>query len=64
MQRDLDRMLIRRRRLKRGIVLVSALFLLAAVLVWSRACSDRFQEPYNKGYQPLDERRLPARDLT
>lgn len=54
MQRDLDR-LWRRKRLKQRIIIVVAFSCVAALLVVGmRACSDQYQEPYNKEYRPMD----------
>lgn len=54
MQRDLDR-LRRRKRLKQRVIIVVMLSGMAALLmVGMRACSDQYQEPYNKEYRPMD----------
>jgi predicted nucleic acid-binding Zn ribbon protein len=54
MQKDLDRFRKRKRRRHR-LTAVLLLSIIAALLVAGvRSCSDRYQEPYNKEYRPMD----------
>jgi len=43
------------------VVVVLGLTVVAALLIVGvRACSDQFQEPYNKDYRPMDTERQKA----
>ncbi len=55
MQKDFDRYLKQKQRNRRfRVVLLITLFATAAALSM-RECSQSFDEPYNKGYQPVDQ---------
>ena len=58
MQRDLARFRRRKRRIRRALAILAITLVAALAAVGARACSDRFKEPYNKGYHPLDEQRI------
>jgi len=57
MQRDLDRLRRRKNRKHKVIGLLVLCALVALIMVTMRTCSDRFAEPYNKNYQPMDTQR-------
>jgi hypothetical protein len=54
MQKDLDKLRKRKRRLHRvfGVLVLSAAT--ALIVVGMRSCSEQYQEPYNKDYRPMD----------
>jgi len=54
MQKDLDRLRRSKRRLHRVLAILAVTAVAALVVVGVRSCSDQFQEPYNKGYHPMD----------
>jgi len=54
MQRDLDKLRKRKRRMKRVLLVLSLTFIAALLVVGVRTCSEQFQEPYNKDYRPVD----------
>lgn len=54
MQRDLTRLRQRKSRRHKVVGLLVLCVLVALVMVMLRACSDRFAEPYNTQYQPMD----------
>jgi ferric-dicitrate binding protein FerR (iron transport regulator) len=57
MQRDLNRMLKRKRRRHRVVTLLVLMACAALIVVAMRSCSDRFSDPYNKDYRPMDTQR-------
>ncbi len=61
MERDLARLRRRKRRVRRMLAILAVTLIAALVAVGARTCSHRFKEPYNKGYQPLDEQRVRHR---
>lgn len=58
MQRDMARFRRRKRRMRRALAILGITLMAAFVAVGVRNCADRFKDPYNKGYHPLDEQRL------
>jgi len=57
MQHDLDR-LRKHRQFRHRLLGVLAISVLAALsVVIMRSCADQFNEPYNKGYHPMDIQR-------
>ena len=60
MQEDLDRLRKRKRRIQRVVVVLGLTVVAALLIVGVRACSDQFQEPYNKDYRPMDTERQKA----
>ncbi len=57
MQKDLDRLWKRKRRRQRVVTVLVLAIVAALLIVGVRACSDQFQEPYNKDYRPMDTER-------
>jgi hypothetical protein len=53
-QKDLDKLRRNKRRLHRVMAILAITALAAVIVVGVRACSEQYQEPYNKGYHPLD----------
>ncbi len=58
MQRDMARFRRRRRRIRRALGIFVITLIAALAAAGARACSDRFKEPVNKGYHPMDEKRI------
>jgi len=56
-QHDLDRLVIRRRRLRRTLAVVMVISLAALLLGVMRSCGNQFDQPYNKDYAPMDTAR-------
>lgn len=54
MQKDLDRLRKRKRRLQKALTLIIVTFALAFILVAIKSCGKQFDEPYNKEYRPVD----------
>jgi len=54
MQKDLDRLWKRKRRMHRVLAVLGLTMIVALVIVGVRACSDQYNEPYNKEYRPMD----------
>lgn len=54
MQKDLDRLRRSRQRRRRVLAVLAISALAALIVVGVRSCSDRYQEPYNKEYRPMD----------
>ncbi|MDX8389249.1 MAG: hypothetical protein R8M38_02040 [Mariprofundaceae bacterium] len=57
------------RRFKRGkrkrnrVIFIMALTILVALaMTGMRSCADRYDEPYNTGYVPMDETRQQAQE--
>ena len=57
MQKDLDRLWKRKRRMKRVLLVLGLTIVAALLVVGVRTCSEQFQEPYNKDYRPVDDGR-------
>ncbi len=57
MQKDLNRLWKRKRRIQRVVAVLSLAIVAALLIVGVRACSNQFQEPYNKEYRPMDAER-------
>jgi len=55
MKEDLDNYLIRKRRIRRAISILVLTFIAAVCVMLIKECSQSFDEPYNKGYQPMDK---------
>ena len=54
MQKDLDRLWKRKRRIRRLFVVLGLTIAAALLIVGVETCHRQFQEPYNKDYRPLD----------
>ncbi|MFC1567765.1 hypothetical protein ACFL3K_01005 [Pseudomonadota bacterium] len=57
MQKDLDKLRKRKRRIQRMLIVLALAIVAALLIVGVRSCSDQFQEPYNKDYRPVDDGR-------
>ncbi len=57
MQRDFNHFVRHKQRRNRFIIIFILTLLAAATVVLMQDCSQRFDEPYNKGYQPMDKAR-------
>ena len=55
MQRDLNHLIRRKKKLKRFVIILVLTMLASIIAVSMRECSQSFQEPYNKDYKPLDK---------
>ena len=60
MQRDFDHFVNHKKRRNRFIVIFLLTILSAAIVVLVQECSQSFDEPYNKDYQPMDKARHEA----
>ena len=60
MQKDLNKLWKRKRRLHRVFTVLSLTIVAALIVVGVRTCSDQYQEPYNKDYRPMDAGRQKA----
>jgi len=56
MQKDLNKLRKRKRRMHRVLAILSLTILSALLVVGMRTCSDQFKEPYNKDYRPMDSK--------
>jgi len=63
MQKDLDRLWKRKRRRQRVVAVLGLAIVVALLIVGVRACSDQFQEPYNRDYHPVDVERQKEKGL-
>jgi len=54
MQKDLDKLRKRKRRIHRVLAILAITSAAALVIVGVRACSDQYQDAYNKEYRPMD----------
>ncbi len=65
MQKNLNRHLKKKLRTRRFLYILLFTFIAAVTLVFLRECSQRFDEPYNKGYHPVDKSSVTSdmRDL-
>ncbi|MCF7821201.1 MAG: hypothetical protein K9M17_02010 [Mariprofundaceae bacterium] len=54
MQKDLDRLLRRKRRMRRLFGVLGLTVAVALLIAGVHSCRTQFQEPYNKDYRPLD----------
>lgn len=54
MQSDLDRLWRRKRKTRRFLIVALLAMIAAMAIVGVRSCSDKYQEPYNKDYRPMD----------
>jgi len=59
-QKDLDRLRKRKRRVHRVITILIISIVAALIIVAMRACSEQYQEPYNKEYRPMDIEKKPV----
>lgn len=57
MQRDFNHFVKHKKQRNRFIVIFVLTILAAAVVVLIQECSQSFDEPYNKDYQPMDKAR-------
>ncbi|MDQ7001460.1 MAG: hypothetical protein Q9N02_02085 [Ghiorsea sp.] len=57
MQRDLNHLVKHKKQRNRFIAIFVLTILAAMVVVLVQECSRSFDEPYNKGYQPMDKAR-------
>ena len=55
MKQDLDNYLIRKKKRRRAISIVIITLFTAVCAMLLKECSQSFDEPYNKGYQPVDK---------
>ena len=55
MKEDLDNYLIRKKKRRRAISVVIITLIAAVCITLMKECSQSFNEPYNKGYQPVDK---------
>jgi len=55
MQRDLNHLVRRKQKRKRILIILVITILASIIAVSMRECSQKFQEPYNKEYKPLDK---------
>ncbi len=60
MQKDLDRLWKRKRRVHRVMTILIVSIVAASIVVAMRACSEQYQEPYNKEYRPMDIEKKPV----
>lgn len=60
MQKDLNRLWKRKRRMHRVFAVLGLTIVAALLVVGVRACSDQYKEPYNKDYRPMDTSRQKA----
>lgn len=54
MQKDLNKLWKRKRRMHRIMVMLIVSVIAALLVVGMRSCSDQYQEPYNREYRPMD----------
>ncbi|MES0370731.1 MAG: hypothetical protein ABUK11_00495 [Mariprofundaceae bacterium] len=54
MQKDLNKLWKRKRRMHRVVAILAVSIVAALIVVGMRSCSDQYQEPYNKKYRPMD----------
>ncbi len=54
MQKDLNRLWKRKRRIHRVLAILGLTMVAALLVVGMRSCSDQYNEPYNKDYRPMD----------
>jgi len=54
MQKDLNRLWKRKRRMHRVMVISIISIIAALLIVGVRSCGEQYQDPYNKGYHPMD----------
>lgn len=54
MQKDLNKLRIRKRRMHRIMAVLIVSSIAALLVVGIRSCSEQYQEPYNKNYRPMD----------
>ena len=57
MQEDLQHFKAQKQRRKRLLTILVISILMALTTVFIQECNQNFDEPYNKGYQPLDQTR-------
>ena len=57
MQRDFDHFVNHKKKRNRFIAIFLLTILSAAIVVLVQECSQSFDEPYNKDYQPMDKAR-------
>ncbi|MDQ6980851.1 MAG: hypothetical protein Q9N62_11295 [Ghiorsea sp.] len=57
MQRDFDHFVKHKKQRNRFIAIFILTLLAAAIVVLVQECSQSFNEPYNKDYQPMDKAR-------
>ena len=57
MQRDFDHFVTHKKKRNRFIAIFILTILSAAIVVLVQECSQSFDEPYNKDYQPMDRAR-------
>lgn len=57
MQKDLNRLLKRKRRTRRVWSILALMLIAAIAVVLMRSCVDQFKGPYNKDYRPMDTQR-------
>jgi hypothetical protein len=59
MQRELNPLKRRKQKRKRFFVILAITVVASIVAISMRECSQKFQEPYNKDYKPLDKQATP-----
>ncbi len=57
MQRDFNHFVQHKKKRNRFIAIFVLTIMSAAIVVLVQECSQSFDEPYNKGYQPMDKAR-------
>jgi len=57
MREDFQQYVKQKKRRKRFLTILALTIVMAVSAVFMRECSQNFSEPYNKGYQPMDQAR-------